>query len=188
MARVELIGSKELQAKIKAAPKKLKSLIGAEVEGAANMFRRNAIKDAPADTRFLGGEISVNKVGELTYEVVSGAEYSAYMEFGTKGNYRPIEGIDASEFQGKGTGTFKEMINNLANWVHRKGIAGTYSVKTRRRTGNKINQIAEDYQVAYLIARKILKEGVKPHPFFFKQIPDTQKRLRSKIENVLSDL
>jgi len=50
------------------------------------------------------------------------------------------------------------------------GLTGTYSVKTRRRTGNKLNQFAEDYSAAWPIAMSILKNGVSPHPFFFKQM------------------
>ncbi len=189
MVKVNLIGFKELQAKIAKAPVELKKEVGAEVQFAAEEFRERAIKDAPADVGFLRGQIIVKKISEMTAEVVSGSKYSAPMEFGTKKKFRPQVGVDASQFKGQPTGgTFKEMIANITNWVHRKGIAGTYSVKTRRRTGNKATVQSQDRQLAFLIARSILNNGVRPHPFFFKQILPVRRDLVRRVINVLKGI
>ena len=80
-----------------------------------------------------------------------------------------------------------QLLRAIVNWVKRKGITGTYSVNTRRRTGSKINQIAEDYSSAWPIAMSILKHGVRPHPFFFKQMaivwPQFVRNVETRIAN-----
>jgi len=186
MINVNIVGYKQFQDSLKKMPSTLRKEVGARVKASADQFRDLAIKDAPADVGFLRSQITVKPIDELKYEVVSGSEYSAPMEFGTKGKFQPIPGIDASEFKGKPTGgTFQEMLKNIEAWVKRKGIAGTYSVKTKRRTGNKATQQSQNKQLAYLIARSILNNGVTPHPFFFKQIPIVRRDLFRKIRNIL---
>ena len=190
MINVNIIGYKQFQDSLKKMPTTLRKEVGSHVRNAALQFRELAIKDAPGDVGTLRSQITIKEPtdGSLRYEVVSGSEYSAPMEFGTKGKFQPIPGIDASEFKGKPTGgSFKEMLRNIENWVHRKGIAGTYSVKTKRRTGNKATQQQQNKQLAYLIARSILNKGVTPHPFFFKQIPIVRRDLFRKIRNILND-
>ncbi len=189
MINVNIIGFKQFQDGIKKLPETLRREVGTHVRAAADQFKELATKDAPGDVGYLRSQITVKPIDELKYEVVSGSEYSAPMEFGTKGKFRPIPGIDASEFQGKPTGgTFKEMLKNIEEWVKRKGITGTYSVKTRRRTGSKSAQQTQNKQAAYLIARSILNKGVTPHPFFFKQIPIVRRDLFRNIRNILNEL
>jgi len=122
--------------------------------------------------------------------VFAQSAYAAYMEFGTKGNYRPVPGAEAvaAQFRGKGPGTFKEMVRAITEWVRRKGIAGRYSVKTRRRVGSKISQQAEDAAAAWPIIMSILKNGVKAHPYFFKQqgivVPKIMKRINDRVKEL----
>jgi len=128
--------------------------------------------DAPADQGALRGSITYYPAGPMKYEIVAQKFYAPFMEFGTKGKYQPIPGTEsiAAQFKGYKGGDFMELLRMIVRWVKRKGITGTYSVKTRRRTGNKVNQISEDYSAAWPIAMSILKNGVSPHPFFFKQM------------------
>lgn len=189
MIKVNLVGFKQFQDGLNKLPATLRKEIGTRVKAAAEQFKELATKDAPADAGTLRSQISVRQVDDLKYDVVSGSEYSAYMEFGTKGKFRPIAGIDSSEFKGLPSGgTFKEMLRNIEEWVRRKGIAGTYSVKTRKRTGSKSAQQAQNKQAAYLIARSILNKGVTPHPFFFKQIPIVRRDAFRNIRNILNQL
>jgi hypothetical protein len=82
----------------------------------------------------------------VTGKLVSQAEYSTAVEFGrTPGTWPDIKAIQW--------------------WVKRKKIAGTYSIKTRRRTGNKQTKEQQDKQVAFLIGRKIYNKGIDPKPF-----------------------
>lgn len=205
MVKLNLIGFKQFQQVMNKLPEQIKKEVGVQVRLGAEQFRGLAIKDAPADTSFLKGKIVVEPqtAGELRYEVISGSKYSAPMEFGTKTKFQPIPGIDASEFKGQPTGgNFRQLVNRIAIWVGRKGIAGTFSTgikrkkgggfeqgkTSRRRLGSKLDQIAENYQVAYLIARSIVKNGVTPHPFFFKQFPIVRRDLFRNIRRTLKDL
>jgi len=165
MVKVNLVGFKQFQDKFKKLPAELQKEIGVQVHFAAEDFRDRAIVDAPADTSFLRGKISVKKTGELSAEVVSGSKYSAPMEFGTKSKFTPIPGIDSSQFRGQPTGgSWLQFISNIKNWVKRKGLPANS---------------------AYLIARSIFKFGVKPHPFFFKQIAPVRRDLFRNVRNVL---
>lgn len=167
MVKVNLVGFKQFQDKFKKLPAELQKEVGAEIQFAAEDFRDRAIVDAPADVGFLRSQITVNRVGELTFDVVSGSKYSAPMEFGTKSKFRPIPGIDSSEFVGKPEGTWLQFISNIKNWVKRKGLPANS---------------------AYLIARSIYRHGVKPHPFFFKQIAPVRRDFFRRFRNVLKDL
>lgn len=89
---------------------------------------------------------NVGRGNTVTGKLVSQAEYSTAVEFG------------------RTPGTWPD-IGALMYWVKRKQIAGTYSIKTRRRVGNKKQKTDEDRQVAFLIARKIYNKGIDPKPF-----------------------
>jgi hypothetical protein len=64
-------------------------------------------------------------------------------------------------------------IQPIIDWVHRKKIAGVYSIKTsgnvfkggHRRLGGAKRQAREDLAVAYLIKWHIAKHGTKPINF-----------------------
>ncbi len=167
MVKVNLIGFKQLQDKLKKAPVELKKEVGAEIQFAAEDFRGKAIRDAPADVGFLRSQITVLKTGELSAEVVSVSKYSAPMEFGTKTKFVPIPGIDSSQFKGQPKGTWLEFISNIKNWTKRKGIPTS---------------------AAYLIARSIFKHGVRPHPFFFKQIAPVRRDLFRKLRTIIKEI
>jgi hypothetical protein len=62
---------------------------------------------APIDLGFLRGQISIEPVNDLTYEVEAKAKYSAYIEFGTGGEVRIPAGYEdlAKIFKGRGVRT-----------------------------------------------------------------------------------
>jgi len=188
MVKVNLIGFDRLLARIEAAPAKLKKEVGDEIQFAAEDYRERAINDAPVDTSFLTGQITVKHTEQLISEVISGSKYSPYMEFGTKGNYKSIPGIDSSPYQGKGTGDYFDFLNNILDWVKRKGIGGKYrgSIAAGKVTLSKKKQDTL-VQTAEAIAWSIIKHGVKPHPFFFKQIGPVRKTLLRRVLNVLNN-
>lgn len=179
MIKVNIIGFKQFEQTFKKLPYSLREDVRAETKLAAEQFRGLAIKDAPADVGFLRSQITVKEEGSTGYSVVSGSKYSAPMEFGTKGKFRPIQGIGSSEFKRLPRGgTFKEMLKNIEGWVNRKGIVG--------RTGNKASRSVQTKQLAYLIARSILNNGVTPHPFFFKQTPIVRRDFFRNLRNILN--
>jgi len=172
MFKVTITGMAGLKAEFASMAKELPDIVSGELETMSQEWVKLAKTDAPADQGALRGSITYYPAGPMKYEIVAQKFYAPFMEFGTKGKYQPIPGTEsiAAQFKGYKGGDFMELLRMIVRWVKRKGITGTYSVKTRRRTGNKVNQISEDYSAAWPIAMSILKNGVSPHPFFFKQM------------------
>lgn len=175
---VQVKGIAALQKQIETASEKVKEVCTQEVQAAGQDWVAGAVRDAPVDQGALKGSISFKQsdthtsAGSLiSVEIVAQKFYAPFVEFGTKGKYTPIPGTEeiAAQFKGYKGGDFMELLRMIVRWVRRKGLTGTYSVKTQRRTGNKINQFAEDYRAAWPIALSILKNGINPHPYFFKQ-------------------
>lgn len=190
MFKVTVTGLAGLKAEFASIAKELPNIVSGELETMAQEWVKLAKTDAPADQAALRGAITYYPKPPLAYEIVAQKFYAPFMEFGTKGKYTPIPGTEniAAQFKGYKGGDFMELLRNIVRWVKRKGITGTYSVKTRRRTGNKERQSSEDLSAAWPIAMSILKNGVSPHPFFFKQMhivwPQMVRNVESRIAQV----
>jgi len=95
-------------------------------------------------------------------KIYSGVKHAVYAHEGTRPHFPPV--------------------NKIAKWVRKKGIAGRWSVKSRRRLGNKMKKYDEDRQVAMMIARKIASKGTKGVRFFKfalkKLMPQIEKEIR----------
>lgn len=184
---VNLGGLKDLKVQLRKVVKEKAKAIDTQLQIATEEMERGAKRDAPADQATLRQGITNRKVSELNWILESNAFYSVYMEFGTKGRYQAIPGVDPSEFKATGEGkTGKGFYDSILEWVKRKGIAGTYQVKNRRRVGSKVDQQIEDEQTAFAIYLSIIRHGVKPHPFFFKQLDAVQPKLIRNIQTVLN--
>lgn len=184
---VNLGGLKDLKVQLRKVVKEKAKAIDTQLQIATEEMERGAKRDAPADQATLRQGITNRKVSELNWILESNAFYSVYMEFGTKGRYKAIPGVDPSEFKATGEGkTGKGFYDSILEWVKRKGIAGTYQVKNRRRVGSKVDQQIEDEQTAFAIYLSIIRHGVKPHPFFFKQLDAVQPKLIRNIQTVLN--
>lgn len=189
MFRASLKGLKGMQQQFASASKNLSKILSAEIQEGAAQFVSQAREDVPIDQGALKGSISYYMDGELDAVIVAQKFYAPFMEFGTKGKYQPIPGTEAiaAAFKGYKGGDFMDLLRMIVRWVARKGISGRYSVKTRKRVGNKIARLAEDYAAAWPIAMSILKNGVTPHPFFFKQQetvwPEMIRRIEAKLKS-----
>lgn len=109
-----LVGADKVLKGLGSLPKRLKDEVRSEVEGAAQRIVDRAVRDV--GSRGVGGRakavnnnnlrlgISKFQVGDLTFEIVSNAKYSAYVEFGTGGLVSIPKGLEqyASQFKGKG--------------------------------------------------------------------------------------
>jgi hypothetical protein len=129
------------------------------------------------------------KLGEANYTITNNLFYAPYIEFGTGKKYQPQPGYEAQAAEARNLpkrGNFKEFVDSLTEWVTKKQITGTYSVKTRRRTGNKIKNQNEDAKFARFLAFKILKNGIKAQPFFFKSWELLKDDILSNIEKVVT--
>ena len=103
---VEIKGLTELQARLEKLPAEIKMEANAILEKGAQIFVRNAQRDAPVNFGFLRQRITYmpRPVTNLLVEMVSGAEYSAYMEWGTITRVKvpPELAAYAIQFKGKG--------------------------------------------------------------------------------------
>lgn len=174
-----------LKTKLKSFPATLKAEIDAELHASAATIERNAKRDAPVDIGGLRQGISANKLGELEYEVVSAARYSAYVEFGTRTKVRIPAGYEeyAKQFQGKaaGGGGLDEFFLNILEWVQHKGIVS----KTRGSQSKKDNAA---FDAAYAIFLSILKNGINPHPFFIPNVEKERPELIKRIKKIVTDI
>lgn len=156
--------------------------------------------DGAVDRGILKNRIEVD-IKPLNVSVVVASDYAAYVEFGTKkfaAAYVATLPQDwrtfAAQFKGGGGGTFADFVKRLTEWVHRKGlgtgfagnigVAGTYSTKTRKRTGNKQTQASQDKQAAYLIARKIVRDGMRAHPFLYPASEESRVELERNLKAI----
>jgi hypothetical protein len=191
-ASVKITGLKEVQVEIENLTKNLPKKVDGIVNKGVLEMVENAKKDVTDnsfDTGRLAGGITIKKNGFADYSMVSNQFYSPFIEFGTKGRYQPIPGVDASEFKGKGGKKGgKGFYDTILAWVKRKKIAGIYSTghgtkkKKGKRLGSAIDKQIEDEQVAWAIYLSIIRHGVKPHPFFFKQKDEREPAIIRQIE------
>lgn len=120
---------------------------------------------APADEGHLRNSISYQRTG-LTVEITVAANYAAYLEFGTKGHAAKYVArlpkdwqTFAAQYKGGGGGGLDDFLLSIRDWVKRKKLYR--SSKGSKRAENEIDGLA------YIIALRILQNGVKPHPFLY---------------------
>jgi hypothetical protein len=104
---LNLTGIKEVENALKTMDKHLRQDVGDEINSSALKIMSDAKRLAPIDLGFLRGQISIEPVNDLTYEVEAKAKYSAYIEFGTGGEVRIPAGYEdlAMMFKGRGIRT-----------------------------------------------------------------------------------
>ncbi len=174
--------SKESQTKVQSA---LNTWAEKTAQDAKSLVSEKQITDEGALLRSISPLYGNGSAG-----VVANSKYAAYMEFGTRKfatsyiSTLPAEwSAYANQFKGPAGGTFKEFVVSIMAWMKRKGIkGGTYNVKSRRRRGSKEQKEAEDKSVAYAIAKKIMRDGIKQRPFLYpsvlKNLPQLEKDLK----------
>lgn len=186
---------------VKQYPADMDKIINNEFKNFGQLTVNEAQTRAPKDEGFLTRSINY-KAENLSVAIGANVDYAAYLEFGTKGfaaSYVSTLPPDwqqfAAQYKGSGGGTFQQLVARITQWIHRKGlgtgfagkigVAGTFSVKTRKRTGSKSLQETQDKQAAYLIARKIITKGIPAQPFLFPAFEHQKIKL---IENLKSQL
>ena len=188
---IRIDGIDRLKKKIGAIPQNIITETDTAMTAIASQFVARASADAPQDNRTLANSITQKKVDVMNHEVVSPMPYSAYVEFGTKSRFVPIAGIDSSVFKGKGSkGGVAELYKNILEWVKRKGIAHRWSTKTHKPIKATKSDMVNIQETAAAITISILRHGIHPHPFFFKQLPqaktDFNKAFKSIYKKALS--
>jgi HK97 gp10 family phage protein len=188
--RVE--GLDKLIASLGKMSKKVEDEISMQVAASALKIESEAKKNVPVNLGTLRNSIHLSSelTGKKTsYSVSTPVSYAPYIEFGTGGKVSIPSGYSsfASGFKGKTKGKFRDMVLALAEWVAKKGIAGTYSVKTQRRTGSKSAKNSQDMKVAYAIAISILRKGLRPQPYLIPAFEAEKINLLKKIKDIITN-
>ena len=184
-------GIEELTNKLENLTNKIEEDLLNETNSSALLIQSNAKRYAPVNMGALRNSIQLTEEsnkGKLVFTVGSKLSYAPYMEFGTGGKVTIPDGYSefASQFRGKTGGTFKELLLAIIDWVKKKGIVGTYSIKSGRRIGKKSIQQKQNESAAYAIAISILKKGIRPQPFLIPAYEQEIPKLKEKIKNILN--
>lgn len=166
---IKVAGLRELQKKFKQIPGELASEVDGVLAYGAKEFENRAVTDAPIDQSELRQKISSRRRGLMFYEAVSGAAHSAYVEFGTKTRVQVPNDLISYAAQFKGPTGKTGAREAIYAWCKGQGI---------------------DKSAWYFIYLKIMKVGINPHPFFFKQrgpVADAiQQKLKPAVKKALS--
>lgn len=178
---IKVEGLENVLQRFRALPARIQKEVSAELKLSAEEVRRQAIRDAPADQGKLRQNITVNQETGIAFSTVVQNQYAAYQEWGTKKKKRiPAEVAQyAAQFQGPGPKTGITLNAAIEAWVKRKGIGGK---------GRGKNAQANRKNIAFLIARKIRREGVNPHPYFFKNVFLVRDKLKARLEQIVRDI
>jgi HK97 gp10 family phage protein len=187
----DVSGVDVLMDKINKMSERIQNDVLDEFNSSALNIQTNAKKYAPVNIGTLRNSIQLKEdltKGKLVYTIGSKLPYAPYIEFGTGGKVTIPAGYEqfASQFKGGKGGTFAQLLKALMEWVKRKGIVGTYSVKTGRRTGNKSIQQKQNESAAYAIALSILRKGLRPQPFLIPAYEQEILKLKYNIKKILN--
>lgn len=154
-ARIEIRGLKELRKKLKGIPDRVAGEVDVAMSVAAKDYENRAIDDAPINLGNLKNRISSYQVKQMDWEVVSQADYSAFVEFGTRTRVQVPADLQnyAAKFKGNSGGDAKR---HIFQWCKDKGI---------------------EEKFWWPIYIKIMTVGIHPHPFFFKHRESIYKQL-----------
>jgi len=162
-------------------------------------FANDIVSDAKQNLKSNGTNVNGQLVNSISWEQTTdlevqisvGAPYGPYIEFGTRkfaqqqvGSLpKDWQGL-ASQSKGGSGGSFDDLLMNIARWVKDKGITGTYSVKTKQRTGSKQSQLEQDMQAAYPIALKIVREGIPAQPYLYPAYVKNLKKFEDRLKEI----
>ena len=154
----------------------------------ANRIEERAKLLAPADRGLLRGSIFAETDIPFNKQIKVNTFYAPYVEFGTKSKFEANGRANiAAKFKGA-SGKKGDFIKAIMEWVVRKGLGNRMSVKTQRPMKASKNDLVNIKRIAFAIANKIFKFGIKAQPYFYKAydeiypqiIQDLQKAIRKK--------
>jgi len=148
----------------------------ASINAVADLIVADAKNNAPADLGKIRQGIVKQAISDFEVSIAATAPESAFQEFGTGGRVEvPDEMSDvASQFQGTGGGDMQEFILALVGWISRHGITGTK------------NETPE--QIAWAMARTILRDGLAPQPFLYPAFVAQSQKLVPMLQTALQEL
>ncbi len=179
----DIVGIEGMTERLSKATDVVLKEVDGEIEASMKQMVRDAIREAPRDIGRLANAITYDRIADFSFKMVCQVFYAAYMEFGTKGRYQAIPGVDASKFQGSSGANGRDFFDAILEWVKRKGFASLKTPKGNR--SNSLESTIAQEQVAFQIYLSILRHGVHPHPFFFKQLTAEQPLLIQRLKTIL---
>jgi HK97 gp10 family phage protein len=167
--KINMAGADALSGKLAAMTKSIQSKLSMELQDGANNIAAEAKQRAPGDQGILRNEIYVQTIDSLHYNVVSGADYSPYVEFGTRTLVAIPPGLEdyAAQFIGPAGANSLGAKEAIFAWCARQGI---------------------DQKAWYAIYISIMAKGTKPQPFFFPAVERQKPLIISRVQKVLQDL
>lgn len=137
-------------------------------EGVSFEIQLDAVQRAPVNFGRLRQSIRQRKIEELKYEVVVGADYGAFVEFGTGVKVQiPQEfAAMAAQFRSRG-GSFQDGLNAIKDWCRAKGI---------------------DEKLATIIFFSILRKGIQPQPYLYPAFVAGRIQFKQDLQNLLKEL
>lgn len=171
---VQISGLNKVIERFKQLPKEVEDKLQLRL----NEFAINTANDAkqfcPVDEGFLRNSIHPD-LKKLQVSVVVAANYSSFIEFGTRrfaAQYVASLPADwqafAAQFRGKGGGSFEELVMRIKRWVQKKGIS----------------EKGKSDSAAYAIALSIIRNGIHAQPFLY---PAWQANIIKLEENLKAD-
>lgn len=171
-------GLEELDTLLKKYSGQLPDEVDAELSAGAEDIAATARTLAPVGVSGdLRRRIIVNHA-PFIHEVVANVYYAPFVEFGTGKKVKVSAGLEqyAAQFKGPtNRGNINDFRKSLAEWVRRKGITGNARGK----------QSDDDRYIAYWMSIRILQNGIKPQPFFFRSADAQYPKIIKRIEEIL---
>lgn len=168
---ISLDGVDKLLRNIKSYSKDITDEVDSEIAASAEEMAQISKRLAPVNLGYLRNNISASRLGYLAMEFVSQAEYSPFLEFGTKTKVSIPKGLEgyANQFRGKkGKGS---LLDNIRKWLKRK-----------EKGLSKKELESKARYISYLIATK----GIKPQPFFFRAYDAVKPKMINNIKAIIN--
>jgi HK97 gp10 family phage protein len=201
---IQIKGLDQLQAQLRAFGAELEKDLQKILDKHSQAIVTKAKTNAPTDEGILKNSISISQgvQNRLSRHIVVNSPYGGFMEFGT-GRYAaeyvaklPQSWQEyAATFKGqKGSGTFDDLVIIIKQWLIRKKIdvfnheqqydhESGFAIlrKQRHSQAEKERQLDE---VAYLIARKIVRVGVHEQPYLYPAYKDEVQKIKDDVKNL----
>lgn len=181
---MKVAGLDRLLKKFDALPVKMAKEIDYAIDDTCKQVVLKAKQAAPVNFGLLRQSIGYNKTKTGTFEIFVNARYAPFVEFGTRGKVQVPSELQGYAMQFKGgekMGDYYDFLNAILDWVKKQGFAQI----TNSYTGRKSTKKADLLMVAEAVAWSILKNGIKPHPFFFPAWFSERPKLGRAIKEVL---
>ena len=165
------IDTSQIDSFLLAFPKSGPQIVERELHGwlddGLSYVEHKVIDRSPVNTGLFRGSV-YSDVTVVDADVFRGAHAEGFV---SSSDYEPK--VWALEW-GREPGGKMPPIEAIALWVKRKGLAGTYSVKTKKRQGGRAQRGKEDTSLAWAIAIHIARYGTKAIGMFQKAYEESK--------------